>query len=70
MILGILGELLGRLLPSELIPIPEDVNGRQARIARRIVARNAEGSVKLAQGRYRTEERQDECFRAVRHLSF
>ncbi len=61
--------MLRRLLPSDVIPVPEDSQPRRDMIAREVVARNAEGSVRLSQGRYCTAAQIDADFESIRHAS-
>lgn len=56
-----------RLMPPKPIPMPEDSCIRRDRIARGVVARNAEGSVRLSQGRYCSASQIDSDFESVRH---
>lgn len=59
-----------RLLPPPFLPLPEDPSVRDARIVRKIVQRNAEGNVRLSQGRYVTQKELDETWKRVSSLRF
>lgn len=63
-------EILSRLLPSQLVRNPQPAQARKDHIAREIVARNAEGSVRLGMGHYRTAEQIEADFRSVCKASF
>ena len=58
---------LKRLMPPKAIRLPEDSCVRRDRIARGVVARNAEGSVRLSQGRYCSARQIDSDFESIRH---
>lgn len=63
-------EILRRFLPSQLIRNPQPAQARKDHIAREVVARNAEGSVRLGMGHYRTAKQIDADFRSVCKASF
>lgn len=68
--LSALYALLMRLLPPPFEKMPEDSATRVKRHARRAVARNAEGNVRLSLGRYQTQADLDARFEKIKHADF
>lgn len=61
---------LRQLLPSGITSVPASLQSRRDDIARRIVARHAEGSVRLSLGLYRTAAQVDADFETLRNAKF
>lgn len=65
-----LRRLFDRFMVTAMLPTPEDKQARNDRIARKVVMRNAEGSVRLTTGRYRTQRDCDESYAKAEKASF
>lgn len=57
-------------MPSGLIRQPDQSGRRKDALARAVVQRNAEGSVRLAQGAYLTELQAEQDFQSLKETAF